>query len=220
MRLMNAALPETEISLKEFGTGLRDRLELVRALADAVAVEPGPPRRDISPELMLVSPDGAGESILAELLLARATEVRRAPLGALLAEAGLLQAAEIDFALTRAQEAGLRLGEFLVEKGLVTPADIVRLVAEQRGLPFVDVRTVTIDPSAARLLPADLAHVLCTLPLGFVRGLPVVAVADPTNDEVMHGARSVLRSARFVASPEDAIQAQLARVYFAPELYT
>lgn len=218
MRLMNAALPETEISLKEFGTGLRDRLELVRALADAVALEP--PRRDISPELMLVSPDGAGESMLAELLLARATKVRRAPLGALLAEAGLLQAAEIDFALTRAQEAGLRLGEFLVEKGLVTPADIVRLVAEQRGLPFVDVRTVTIDPSAARLLPADLAHVLCTLPLGFVRGLPVVAVADPTNDEVMHGARSVLRSARFVASPEDAIQAQLARVYFAPELYT
>jgi hypothetical protein len=210
---MNAALPETEISLKEFGTGLRDRLELVRALADAVAVEPCPPRRDISPELMLVSPDGSGESVLAELLLARATEVRRAPLGALLAEAGLLQAAEIDFALTRAQEAGKRLGEVLVDHGLVTPADIVRLVAEQRGLPFIDVRTVPIDPSAARLLPVNLAHVLRTLPLGFVRGLPVVAVADPTDEGAMNGAEAVLRSVRFVASPEDAIRAQLARVY-------
>jgi hypothetical protein len=214
MRLMNAALPETEISLKEFGTGLRDRLEVVRALAEAVALESCPPRRDVSPELMLVSPDGSGESVLAELLVARATEVRRAPLGTLLAEAGLLQAAEIDFALTRAQEAGKRLGEFLVDHGLVTPADIVRLVAEQRGLPFLDVRTVPIDPSAARLLPADLAHVLRTLPLGFVRGLPVVAVADPTDEGAMNGAEAVLRSVRFVASPEDAIRAQLSRVYF------
>jgi Type II secretion system (T2SS), protein E, N-terminal domain len=213
MRLMNAALPETEISLKEFGTGLRDRLELARALADAVAAESAPPRRDISPELMLVSPDGSGESVLAELLLARATEVRRAPLGTLLAEAGLLRAAELDFALTRAHEAGMRLGEFLVDHGLVTPADIVRLVAEQRGLPFLDVRTVPIDPSAARLLPADLAHVLRTLPLGFVRGLPVVAVADPTDEGAMNGAEAVLRSVRFVASPEDAIRAQLSRVY-------
>lgn len=213
MRLMNAALPETEISLKEFGTGLRDRLAVVRALAEAVAVEPCPPRRDISPELMLVSPDGSGESVLAELLLARATEVRRAPLGTLLAEAGLLQSAEIDFALTRAQEDGKRLGEVLVDLGLVTPADIVRLVAEQRGLPFLDVRTLAIDPSAARLLPADLAHVLRTLPLGFVRGLPVVAVADPTDEGAMKGAEAVLRSVRFVASPEDAIRAQLASVY-------
>lgn len=214
MRLMNdAALSETQISLKEFGTGLRDRLQLVRALADAEAIESRPSRRDISPELMLVSPDGSGESVLAELLFSRATEVRRAPLGMLLAEAGLLQAAEIDFALRRAQEAGTRLGEFLVDHGLVTPADIVRLVAEQRGLPFLDVRTVPIDPSAARLLPADLAHVLRTLPLGFVRGLPVVAVADPTDKDAMNGAESVLRSVRFVASPEDAIRAQLSRVY-------
>jgi hypothetical protein len=208
-----AAVSETEISLKEFGTGLRERLHVVRALADAKALE-SRARRDISPELMLVSPDDSAESVLAELLLARATEVRRAPLGTLLAEAGLLEAAEIDGALRRAREAGKRLGEFLVDHGLVTPADIVRLVAEQRGLPFLDVRTVPIDPSAARLLPADLAHVLRTLPLGFVRGLPVVAVADPTDERAMNGAESVLRSVRFVASPEDAIRAQLSRIYF------
>jgi hypothetical protein len=215
MRLMNdAALAETEISLKEFGTGLRERLQVVRAMADVDALELRAPRRDISPELMLVSPPESGESVLAELLL-QATGVRRAPLGTLLAEAGLLRAGDVDFALERAQEAGLRLGEFLVEKGLVTPADVVRLVAVQRGLPFLDVRTVPIDPSAARLLPADVAHVLRTLPLGFVRGLPVVAVADPTDEGAMNGAESVLRSVRFVASPEEAIRAQLARVYLA-----
>jgi hypothetical protein len=206
----------TEAPLLAFGNGLRDRLQVVRALEVARIEQARPPaRRDISPELMLVSPDPEPdyENSLAAALLERVGEGRRAPLGMLLAEAGLLTAGEIHFALARAQESGRRLGEVLVEHGFVTPADIVRVVAEQRGLPFLDVRTVTVDPAAAKLLPEDLARLFRTLPIGFVRGLPVVAVADPTDDDAMHGAQSVLHTVRFIASPEDAILAQLARVY-------
>jgi hypothetical protein len=209
-----ATIPEAP--LLAFGNGLRDRLEVVRALDVARVEQARPPaRRDISPELMLVSPDPDPdyEGSLAAALLGRVGEARRAPLGMLLAEAGLLTAGEIHFALARAQESGRRLGEVLVEHGFVTPADIVRVVAEQRGLPFLDVRTVPVDPAAAKLLPEDLARLFRTLPVGFVRGLPVVAVADPTDDDAMHGAQSVLHTVRFVASPEDAILAQLARVY-------
>jgi hypothetical protein len=202
--------------LLAFGNGLRDRLEVVRAL-EVARVEPSrpPARRDISPELMLVSPDPDPDyaGSLAEILLEQEAGARRAPLGMLLAEAGLLTAGEIHFALARAQESGRRLGEVLVEHGFVTPADIVRVVAEQRGLPFLDLQTVSVDPAAAKLLPEDLARLFRTLPVGFVRGLPVVAVADPTDDDAMHGAQSVLHTVRFVASPEDAILAELARVY-------
>jgi hypothetical protein len=54
----------------EFGTGLRGRLELVRTVPE----EPVRlARRDISPELMLVSPEPS-ESLLAEILAARARE--------------------------------------------------------------------------------------------------------------------------------------------------
>jgi hypothetical protein len=205
-----------EAPLLAFGNGLRDRLEVVRSLEVARVEQARPPaRRDISPELMLVSPDPDPdyEGSLAAALLERVGEARRAPLGTLLAEAGLLTAGEIHFALARAQESGRRLGEVLVEHGFVTPADIVRVVAEQRGLPFLDVRTLSVDPAAAKLLPEDLARLFRTLPVGFVRGLPVVAVADPTDDDAMHGAQSVLHTVRFIASPEDAILAQLARVY-------
>jgi hypothetical protein len=207
-----------EAPLLAFGNGLRDRLEVVRSL-EVARVEQARPaaRRDISPELMLVSPDPdpdyEGSGSLAAALLERVGEARRAPLGTLLAEAGLLTAGEIHFALARAQESGRRLGEVLVEHGFVTPTDIVRVVAEQRGLPFLDVRTLSVDPAAAKLLPEDLARLFRTLPVGFVRGLPVVAVADPTDDDAMHGAQSVLHTVRFIASPEDAILAQLARVY-------
>ena len=164
--------------------------------------------RDQSPELALVSPDLS----LGELLL-ETQVVTDSPLGTLLSEAGLLGDAEIDVALKHARAYGKRLGEVLVELGLVDPAEIVRLVAAQRGLPFVDIRTIPIDRAAARLLPIELARDNRALPVGFARGLPVVAVADPTDDGAMHGARSVLHSARFVASPEDSILYQLAQVY-------
>lgn len=193
---------------QEFGTGLRARLELVRAVLEVPA-----PRRDISPELMLVSPLDTSENVLADLIAERVREARREPLGALLSQAGLLAPREIDFALTRARNEGKRLGEVLIEYGLVSSADVIRLVAEQRGLPFVDIGPLSVDPAAAKLLPIDFARSLRTLPVGFVRGLPVVALADPTDDDAMHGAREILRAAEFIASPEDSLLEQLARVY-------
>lgn len=210
----SSALADLDRSAGEFGTGLRARLTLARTQKEeaeylgSVLELRQAARRDFSPELALVSP----EVFLGELTL-EAEVARDAPLGTLLAEAGLLESAELDFALARAREHGKRLGEVLVEQGLVTPAEVVRLVAAQRGLPFVDVRRILVDPAAAKLLPAALARASCALPVGFARGLPVVAVADPTDEDAMHGARSVLHSVRFVASPEDAILFQLARVY-------
>ena len=207
------ALADLDRSAGDFGTGLRARLSLARTQKEqaeylgTILELRRTARRDFSPELALVSTDFS----LGELTLE--AEARDAPLGTLLAEAGLLESADLDFALACARDDGKRLGEVLVEQGLVQPAEIVRLVAAQRGLPFVDVRRIAVDPTAAKLLPAALARESCALPVGFVRGLPVVAVADPTDEDVMHGARSILHSVRFVASPEDAILFQLARVY-------
>jgi hypothetical protein len=210
-----ACLEEETAPLPEFGTGLRARLELVQTLTPVASqLDPAPFRRDVSPELMLVSPEANDpSSVLAELLAQRVRDVRREPLGALLAEAGLLDESEIDLALRTARRSGRRLGEVLIEYGLVTSFDVVRLVAEQRGLPFVDLNSFSVDPAAARLLPADHARVFRTLPIGFVRGLPVVALADPSDEKAIDGARAVLRGAEFVASPEDSILEQLARVY-------
>ena len=202
---------EEQPSLKEFGTGLLARLELVRTMVEV----PSPPlRREISPELMLVSPPESSENVLAELIAERVREARPEPLGLLLSEAGLLDPAEVDFALARARTEGKRLGEVLIQYGLVSSADVIRLVAAQRGLPFFDIGNLAVDPAAAKLLPIDFARSLRTLPIGFVRGLPIVALSDPSDDDAMHDTREILRAAEFVASPEDSLLAQLSRVYF------
>jgi hypothetical protein len=215
----SSALADLDRSAGEFGTGLRARLAVARAQKEQAAYLGTvlelrqDARRDFSPELALVSPEWS----LGELML-EAGVARDVPLGTLLAEAGLLESAELDFALACAREHGKRLGEVLVEQGLVPPAEVIRLVAAQRGLPFVDVRRIPVDPAAAKLLPVAVARESRAVPVGFVRGLPVVAVADPTDEDAMHGARSVLHSVRFVASPEDAIRFQLAQVYISLRL--
>jgi len=213
----SSALADLDRSAGEFGTGLRARLAVVRKRKEetaylGVALEhEQAARRDLSPELDLVSPGFSLGDLAFEITVAR-----DAPLGILLAEAGLLRSGELDFALAYAREHGKRLGEVLVEQGFVSPAEIVRLVAMQRGFPFVDVRSIPLDPAAAKLLPAALARESRALPLGFARGLPVVAVADPTDIAAMHGTRSVLHGVRFVASPEDSILFQLEQVYISP----
>jgi hypothetical protein len=212
MRHEAALAVEVDDRPAEFGTGLRARLELVRSVIEA----PAPvlaPRRDISPELMLVSPVETSENVLAELIAARAREARREPLGTLLSQAGLLAPGEVEFALARARNEGKRLGEIVIEYGLVSSTDVIRLVAEQRGLPFFDIAPLSVDRAAARLLPVDFAHSLRTLPIGFVRGLPVVALADPTDEDAMHGTREILRAAEFIASPEESLLEQIARAY-------
>ena len=223
MRLKKDIEPvtETKVAVLEFGTGLRARLEPGRLRAEArLRAQSRPARHDISPELMLVSPESAADlpwAGLAELLL-EGGATKDAPLGALLADAGLLEQSQINSALIRARASGQRLGEVLVEHGLVDPAEIVRLVAAQYGLPFVDLHGIAVDPTAAKLLPEAVARRLLTLPVGFARGLPVVALADPTDEDAIDATRSVLHCVRFVASAEDAMLAQFARVYYAAEL--
>jgi Type II secretion system (T2SS), protein E, N-terminal domain len=144
-------------------------------------------------------------------LLAHLPELkpRAEPLGALVVEAGLVTASDLEWALGEAADRRRRLGEVLLEEEYVSPDELVRLLAEQRGMPFLDLTALEPDPDALRLLPAATARLFRTLPIGFARGLPVVAVADPTDELALARARSFLEDARFVVSSDHAILARL-----------
>jgi hypothetical protein len=122
-----------------------------------------------------------------------------APLGTLIFRAGLLPAETIENALEEGVKTGRRLGEILVERNLIKEEDLTRLLAGQKGLPFVSLRERTIEPDAARLLTEDQARLFTALPIAFEEGVPVVAVADPTNDVLNRNIREALgQEARFI----------------------
>lgn len=136
-------------------------------------------------------------------------EPRSEPLGALVVEAGLVTPTDLAWALEAAADRRLRLGEVLLEGEYVSHDDLVRLLGEQRGMPYLDLSLLDPDPDALHLLPAATARLFRTLPVGFARGLPVVAVADPTDELALARARSFVEDARFVASSDREILRRL-----------
>jgi hypothetical protein len=112
-------------------------------------------------------------------------ELRGFPLGTILLRLGLVAEGPINEALAECEQARKPLGRFLVERGALDEADLARALAIQKGLPFVQLEEVTPDPRAVALLSAHTASTLGALPIGYAGVVPVVAVADPTNREVI-----------------------------------
>jgi type IV pilus assembly protein PilB len=136
-------------------------------------------------------------------------------LGDLFVREGLVRKEDLEAALVAQRGSGLRLGEILVEKGLVTRTQVARVLAEQHELPFIELAESDMEIEAATRLPEDLARRYTALPVSLEPdGSLLVAVADPTN--VLHS--DELRLAlgvplRFGVAAPDAIDAAIAFIH-------
>ena len=142
------------------------------------------------------------------------SDMRDVPLGTLIFREGLLTEEQLEEALQDGMQRGKRLGEVLLERGLVSENDLGRLLAGQKGLQFVQLDSAAIDPAAVRLLSVEKARLHTVLPIGFQEGLPVVAVADPSNDLVIENVRRALNcEPRLVVAGREALNRQIEQAY-------
>ncbi len=104
-------------------------------------------------------------------------------LGALLVRDGAITADQLEHALEAKRLApSKRLGEILLDQGFASRAAIGRVLAEQHGLEFIDLKPTTISLDAAMMLPEALAKRYNAIPVRILDdGSVLVAVADPTN---------------------------------------
>src|SRR5690349_18637847 len=79
-------------------------------------------------------------------------------IGELLEQRGLVTAEQIEEAVAAQQGTGKRLGRMLVELGFVHERDLATALAEQVGLEVVDLRHTDLDVELAQLLPENLAR--------------------------------------------------------------
>lgn len=100
-------------------------------------------------------------------------------LGKVLVQAGIATQEQIDEALVTAESSSLAAA--LIANGVSTDSKIAQAVADQMGLPFVDLGMYEIDPNAATMLASDLAKRYNVLPIAFQDEQLVVAMSDPAN---------------------------------------
>jgi hypothetical protein len=142
------------------------------------------------------------------------SDMREVPLGTLIFREGLLTEEQLEEALQDGMQRGKRLGEVLLERGLVSENDLGRLLAGQKGLQFVQLDSAAIDPAAVQLLSVEKARLHTVLPIGFQEGLPVVAVADPSNDLVIENVRRALNcEPHLVVAGREALNRQIEQAY-------
>src|SRR5437763_16421989 len=109
----------------------------------------------------------------------------RPMLGSILVQKGWITHERLDAALEEVKVSGMRLGETLLARGWLFEPELAAALAEQAGLRYVDLVRHPLDPSAARLLPLEVARRMFALPVRFVEsGAIEVAVADPGDADV------------------------------------
>ena len=89
--------------------------------------------------------------------------------------------AELAAALVEQEKTGKPLPRVLIESGAVTEIDVIRTLAAQVGLEFVDLSEQTIDASVAAMIPEGLARRYRAMPIGWDEDRLVVVMADPAN---------------------------------------
>ncbi|AGW12354.1 putative type II secretion system protein E [Megalodesulfovibrio gigas DSM 1382 = ATCC 19364] len=117
----------------------------------------------------------------------------RKRLGEMLVEAGLLTQQALDDALVAKRGSPLKLGQFLIQNGIVEEARLLAVLSRQLKVKRLDVESFVPDPSLASLISSDLAERCMVLPLARQGGVLWVAMQDPTDltalDSIMHVTR-------------------------------
>lgn len=87
-------------------------------------------------------------------------------LGEILLERGLIDVDQLNSALAHQRQWGMRLGTALVAKGFIAEGMLTRVLSESLGIPMVDLARVVVDQKALQLVPRRLAEQYDVFPIG------------------------------------------------------
>ena len=99
-------------------------------------------------------------------------------LDAMLAK-GMIASEEYNVIKFEAVNTGKTFSQILVEKGIITGRDLVKLTAETKGIEFIDVRKLVITDSDLNLLPSNIASTAVAIVIESTPYKVKVVMQDP-----------------------------------------
>ena len=145
------------------------------------------------------------------------TQGRR--VGELLNAAGLITNDQLLDALREHERSGLRLGEVLVNRGLVDELQLTQILSNQLSVAWVSLPRVEFSDELLTLVPAEVAEQHTLIPVHFRLGpqrqkILYVAMDDPTNVQAMqHVSRITGMHVRPLIAPPSEIRKQIQARY-------
>jgi len=116
---------------------------------------------------------------------------KKKQLGQILVEEGLITTEQLDFALKEQERVPKSIGRILIDHRMIREVDLVRALALQVGLEFVDLSETPPDPMVATLIPEPVAKRYRALPFADRDGKLIVAMSDPANVYALDDLRTI-----------------------------
>ena len=113
------------------------------------------------------------------------------PIGEALIARGLVGEGVVEAALAEQRRTRERLGDILVAQGAITETDLVRTLAEQFGIRFIDLADSVPDPSAGQALKEQFARRFGAVGIAWEDGRLVVAMANPADIFALDDIRTI-----------------------------
>lgn len=114
---------------------------------------------------------------------------KKIQLGKILLTKGLITQVQLDAALAEHSANGKKLGEILVEMGLIKENELLHLIAEQLQIPYVDLKNYSFNPELVHLIPESYARRFKCLVLKKDEKGIMVGMTDPQDiiayDEIL-----------------------------------
>jgi len=135
---------------------------------------------------------------------------QRKLLGKILEEMQVATSAQIKAALKKQmQESGRKLGEILVEMGVCKPAQITEALARQHDLPYVELKSLKLNPEITKSVPRSVCEEHCVFPVKSNGRILTIAISDPLDLFTLDNLKFILNSeVECVLAPrEDILQA-------------
>ena len=112
------------------------------------------------------------------------------------------------------QSPGTVLGQVAVRMGLVTQAQVTEALAEQWGMPVVNLEETNIQSNVLELVPQTMAEIYRIMPVSLKNNVLTVAMADPQNVGALDDLRNFLgHEIRGAVSSGPDVEAAIARYY-------
>jgi type II secretory ATPase GspE/PulE/Tfp pilus assembly ATPase PilB-like protein len=100
-------------------------------------------------------------------------------LGEMLIEEGLITSSQLEKAVAQQKLQGGTLNEILLRQGAVKAEQLATILSIKLNLPLIDLKRHVIQPQALRLIPEEMARKYTLIPMDIVNDSLMVVMADP-----------------------------------------
>ncbi len=120
--------------------------------------------------------------------------IKKIHIGKLLLDNNLITQEHLDAAMAKQRATGDKLGQVLIDSGLVKEDQILELLAHQLAIPFVDIKNYELNPAVVALLPEIYARRYRTIVLAKEDDGLLIGMADPLDVIACDELAAILKS--------------------------